>query len=133
MTAREYWSAVAPGVSPWACSGATNDGLPAIMVSREEMSSALPSPRSPSIARTPWAPEPSGRLRNSTLAGFTSRCRMPRSCSACRPAPTWRTTSAASGDLEAAGLQPVGEAALVGVASSPGRAGRRRARRRRRP
>ena len=88
--AREYWSARGSSGSPCACSGATNDGVPAIIVSREDMSSALPRPRSATIART-W----SSTVRNSTLAGFTSRCSTPRSCSAWSPAPTWRTTSSA--------------------------------------
>ena len=54
--ASEYWSARASGASARACSGATYDGVPATMVSRDDMSSARPSPRSPTIARTSASP-----------------------------------------------------------------------------
>ena len=48
------------------------------MVSRDDMSSALPRPRSPSIARTsPRAALAGSGVRNSTFAGFTSRCSTP--------------------------------------------------------
>ena len=42
--ARENWSARASRCSPCACSGATNDGVPAIIVSRDDTSSAFPRP-----------------------------------------------------------------------------------------
>ena len=50
--ASEYWSARPSSGCAEACSGATNDGVPATTVSRDEASSPLPSPRSPSSTWT---------------------------------------------------------------------------------
>ena len=113
--ARENWSARASRCSPWACSGATYDGVPAIIVSRDETSSALPSPRSPTIART-RVPSCSGStVRNSTLAGLMSRWSTPRWWSACSPSPDLPHHLARLGDGQPVALEPVGERALVGV------------------